>query len=153
LAQTGTRIPRLGSLHIAPFGAPQHLALRDQPRQMGFIDGRTIVYDREDFGLRRESFAEHAANAPGGLRRDLRGRRVGHRGGPRRRSGDPRCRSPRCSSSWSTGARPRPGHPAPPLRGHPAHDRGPAAATCHSDCVVRSAVACPIENEGRDASR
>lgn len=61
VAQTPTGLPRIGSIHIAPADAAQHVALRDQLRRMGFIDGRTVSYDRDGFGLRRERFAEHAA--------------------------------------------------------------------------------------------
>lgn len=60
-AQTGAGLPLLGSIHIAPADAAQHVALRDQLRRMGLIEGRTIRYDRDGFGLRRERFAEHAS--------------------------------------------------------------------------------------------
>ena len=44
-AQEPGRIYRVGGLHASPRDAPHHLALFDELRRLGFIDGQNLVVD------------------------------------------------------------------------------------------------------------
>jgi len=45
------RIYRLGGLHSSPRNAPHHLALFDELRRLGFIDGQNLVADAAGYGM------------------------------------------------------------------------------------------------------
>jgi putative ABC transport system substrate-binding protein len=60
-AQETGRFYRVGSLHLAPWDAPHHVALRSALRRLGFVEGYNISLDINGHGLRREQFDEHAA--------------------------------------------------------------------------------------------
>src|SRR5262249_21952905 len=55
------RIYRVGGLHASPRDAPHHLALFDELRRLGFIDGQNLVVDAAGYGMSAERFAVHAA--------------------------------------------------------------------------------------------
>src|SRR5262245_58386773 len=61
-AQEPGRIYRLGCLHASPRDAPHHLALFDELRRLGFIDGQNLVVDAAGYGMSAERFAVHAAD-------------------------------------------------------------------------------------------
>src|SRR5262249_49264851 len=61
-AQEPGRIYRLGGLHASPRDAPHHLALFEEVRRLGFIDGQTLVVDAAGYGMSAERFAIHAAD-------------------------------------------------------------------------------------------
>jgi putative tryptophan/tyrosine transport system substrate-binding protein len=61
------RIYRIGCLYPFPRDAPQHVAMFDELRRLGFIDGQNLTVDSRGFGLRSEQFSEAAVvlvNAP-----------------------------------------------------------------------------------------
>jgi putative tryptophan/tyrosine transport system substrate-binding protein len=60
-AQEPGRIYRLGGLHASPRDAPHHLALFDELRRLGFIEGQNLVVDAAGYGMSAERFAAHAA--------------------------------------------------------------------------------------------
>jgi putative ABC transport system substrate-binding protein len=55
------RIYRLGSLHTAPRDAPHQIALLDELRHLGFIEGQNLAVDSRGYGLSAEQFEQHAA--------------------------------------------------------------------------------------------
>ncbi|HYP11627.1 MAG TPA: ABC transporter substrate-binding protein [Xanthobacteraceae bacterium] len=61
-AQEPGRIYRVGGLHASPRDAPHHLALFDELRRLGFIDGQNLVVDAAGYGMSAERFAVHAAD-------------------------------------------------------------------------------------------
>jgi putative tryptophan/tyrosine transport system substrate-binding protein len=61
-AQEPGRIYRVGSLHASLRDAPHHLALFDELRRLGFIDGQNLVVDAAGYGMSVERFAVHAAD-------------------------------------------------------------------------------------------
>jgi putative ABC transport system substrate-binding protein len=61
LGQDAGRSYRVGSLHMAPWDAPHHVALRNSLRRLGFVEGYNLSLDVNGYGLRREQFDEHAA--------------------------------------------------------------------------------------------
>jgi putative ABC transport system substrate-binding protein len=60
-AQEPGRIYRLGGLHQAPKDAPHHIALRQELRQLGYVEGQNLDVDGQGYGLRLEQFVAHAA--------------------------------------------------------------------------------------------
>jgi ABC-type uncharacterized transport system substrate-binding protein len=60
-AQEAGRVYRVGSLHTAPPDAPHHVALWDELRRLGFIEGQNLKVDRRGYGLRLDQFEKHAA--------------------------------------------------------------------------------------------
>jgi len=58
--QTPGRVYRLGSLFSAPHNAPHHLALREELRRAGFVEGQNLAIDGQGFGLSEAQFDEHA---------------------------------------------------------------------------------------------
>jgi putative ABC transport system substrate-binding protein len=60
-AQDAGRTYRLGSLHINLRNSPHHVALFDELRRLGFVDGQNLVVDTQGYGLRVEQLAEHAS--------------------------------------------------------------------------------------------
>ena len=60
-AQEPGRIYRVGGLHASPRDAPHHLALFDELRRLGFIEGQNLVVDAAGYGMSAERFAVHAA--------------------------------------------------------------------------------------------
>jgi len=60
-AQEPGRIYRVGSLHASPRDATHHLALFDELRRLGFIDGQNLVVDAAGYGMSVERFSAHAA--------------------------------------------------------------------------------------------
>lgn len=60
-AQEKGRSYRVGSLHLANWDAPHHVAFRDVLRHLGFIEGHNLFIDRDGHGMRREQFPAHAA--------------------------------------------------------------------------------------------
>src|SRR5260370_30616987 len=60
-AQELGRIYRLGSLHSAPRDAPHQVALLDELRQLGFVEGQNLTVDWKGYGLSAEQFERHAA--------------------------------------------------------------------------------------------
>src|SRR6516164_221659 len=61
-AQEPGRIYRLGGLHASPRDALHHLALFEEVRRLGFIDGQNLVVDAAGYGMSAERFAMHAAD-------------------------------------------------------------------------------------------
>jgi putative tryptophan/tyrosine transport system substrate-binding protein len=61
-AQEPGRIYRLGGLHASPRDALHHLALFEEVRRLGFIDGQNLVVDAAGYGMSAERFAIHAAD-------------------------------------------------------------------------------------------
>ena len=59
--QEAGRSYRVGSLHLAPWDAPHHVALRSALRRLGFVEGYNLSLDMSGHGVRREQFDEHAA--------------------------------------------------------------------------------------------
>ena len=51
-AQEPGRIYRLGGLHASPRDALHHLALFEEVRRLGFIDGQNLVVDAAGYGIR-----------------------------------------------------------------------------------------------------
>jgi ABC-type uncharacterized transport system substrate-binding protein len=61
-AQEPGRIYRVGSLHASPRNAPHHLALFDELRRLGFINGQNLEVDAFGYSMSAEQFAVHAAD-------------------------------------------------------------------------------------------
>jgi putative ABC transport system substrate-binding protein len=59
-AQEPGRTYRLGNLVSSPRDAPYHVALLDELRRAGFIEGKNLTVDNDGYRLRPEQFAEHA---------------------------------------------------------------------------------------------
>jgi putative tryptophan/tyrosine transport system substrate-binding protein len=60
-AQEPNRIYRLGNLHVFPRQAPWYVALFDELRRLGFIDGQNLSVDEHGYGLRVDQLVEHAS--------------------------------------------------------------------------------------------
>jgi putative ABC transport system substrate-binding protein len=60
-AQEAGRIYRLGSLHLSPRSAPQHVAFYEELQRSGFVEGKNLSVDERGYGLRAEQVAEHAS--------------------------------------------------------------------------------------------
>jgi putative ABC transport system substrate-binding protein len=60
-AQEVGRTYRLGGLHLSLRSAPHHVALFDELRRVGFIQGQNLSVDDHGYGLRIEQLAEHAS--------------------------------------------------------------------------------------------
>src|SRR5262245_55224885 len=56
------RIYRLGCLLTSPRDAPHYLALFDELRRLGFIEGQNLVIDAAGFSLLPERMEGHAAD-------------------------------------------------------------------------------------------
>src|SRR5215472_5643234 len=55
------RIYRLGCLYSAPRDATHQVALLDELRRLGFIEGQNLAVDWKGYGLSAEQFEQHAA--------------------------------------------------------------------------------------------
>ena len=60
------RIYRLGGLHASPRNAPHFVALFDELRRLGFIEGGNLMIDAAGFGLPPERMEVHAADLMNG---------------------------------------------------------------------------------------
>src|SRR6266516_3553308 len=60
-AQEPGRNYRLGGVHTSPRNAPHHVALFEELRRAGFIEGQNLTVDGHGYGLRIERYEEHAA--------------------------------------------------------------------------------------------
>ena len=60
------RIYRLGGLHASPRNAPHFVALFDELRRLGFIEGRNLIIDAAGYGLPPERMEVHAADLMNG---------------------------------------------------------------------------------------
>src|SRR5262245_45697904 len=60
--QESGRIYRLGCLVASPRDAPHQVALFDELRRLGFIEGQNLVVDSAGYGMSAERFAGHAAD-------------------------------------------------------------------------------------------
>ena len=60
-AQRSERIYRLGCLFASPRDAPHQVALLDELRRFGFIEGQNLTIDWNGYGLQVEQFGGHAA--------------------------------------------------------------------------------------------
>src|SRR5262245_44246049 len=60
--QVPGRIYRLGCLFTSPRDAPHYLALFDELRRLGFIEGQNLVIDAAGFSLLPERMEGHAAD-------------------------------------------------------------------------------------------
>src|SRR5262245_45782328 len=60
--QESRRIYRLGCLLTSPRDAPHYLALFDELRRLGFIEGQNLVIDAAGFSLLPERMEGHAAD-------------------------------------------------------------------------------------------
>jgi putative tryptophan/tyrosine transport system substrate-binding protein len=61
MAQQAGRTYRVGSLHLSPRNSPHQVALFDELRRHGFVEGQNLVVDAHGYGLRIDQLAEHAA--------------------------------------------------------------------------------------------
>src|SRR5262249_59934248 len=68
--QESGRIYRLGCLVASPRDAPHQVALFDELRRLGFIEGQNLVVDAAGYGMSAERFPVHAA-AGGKARLDV----------------------------------------------------------------------------------
>jgi ABC-type uncharacterized transport system substrate-binding protein len=59
--QQAGRTYRLGALYPAPRTSPQYVALFDELRRLGFVEGQNLSVDGRGYGLRAEQFAQHAS--------------------------------------------------------------------------------------------
>jgi putative tryptophan/tyrosine transport system substrate-binding protein len=59
-AQEPGRIYRLGAVHSSPRDAPHHIAVFDELRRLGFIEGQNLVVDSAGYALTAEQFEQHA---------------------------------------------------------------------------------------------
>jgi putative ABC transport system substrate-binding protein len=59
-AQQPGRTYRIGGLQSSPREAPQIIALLDELRRLGFIEGQNLIIDPHGFGLRSEQFLQAA---------------------------------------------------------------------------------------------
>jgi len=57
--QEAERIYRLGCLFASPRDAPHYVALFDELRRLGFIEGQNLVSDAVRFGLSSERMELH----------------------------------------------------------------------------------------------
>ena len=60
------RTYRLGCLFASPRDAPHYVAMFDELRRLGFIEGRNLVVDAAGFGLPPERMDVHAADLMSG---------------------------------------------------------------------------------------
>jgi putative ABC transport system substrate-binding protein len=60
-AQEAGRTYRLGALHLGPRNQPIHVALYEELKRAGFIEGQNLWVDTQGYGLRVEQFADHAS--------------------------------------------------------------------------------------------
>src|SRR5262249_42918436 len=60
------RIYRLGALFASPRDAPHYVALFDELRRLGFIEGPNLVIDAAGYGLPPERMEVHAAELASG---------------------------------------------------------------------------------------
>jgi putative tryptophan/tyrosine transport system substrate-binding protein len=60
-AQEAGRTYRVGSLHLSPRNSPHQVALFDELRRHGFVEGQNLVVDARGYGLRIDQLAAHAA--------------------------------------------------------------------------------------------
>jgi putative ABC transport system substrate-binding protein len=60
-AQEAGRTYRVGGLHTAPRDAPHHIALFDELRRFGFVEGQNLIIDWRGYGLSVEQYSEFAA--------------------------------------------------------------------------------------------
>jgi len=60
------RIYRLGALFASPRDAPHYVALFDELRRLGFIEGQNLVIDAAGYGLPPERMEVHAAELASG---------------------------------------------------------------------------------------
>jgi putative ABC transport system substrate-binding protein len=56
------RTYRIGGLQSSPRGAPQYIALFDELRRLGFIEGQNLIIDPRGFGLRYDQFPQAAVD-------------------------------------------------------------------------------------------
>src|SRR5262245_28231967 len=61
------RIYRLGVLFAGPRDAPHYVALFNELRRLGFIEGQNLVNDAAGYGLPPERMEVHAADLVSGL--------------------------------------------------------------------------------------
>jgi ABC-type uncharacterized transport system substrate-binding protein len=61
-AQQSGRTYRVGLLVPALHDSPQYIALYQELRRHGFVDGQNLKFDQQGFRLRPEQFAAHAAD-------------------------------------------------------------------------------------------
>ena len=54
------RTYRIGGLYSSPRGAPQHVALFDKLRRLGFVEGQNLTVDPRGFGLSNDQFPQAA---------------------------------------------------------------------------------------------
>jgi putative ABC transport system substrate-binding protein len=64
--QEPQRIYRLGILFAGPRDTPHYVALFDELRRLGFIEGQNLVIDAAGFGLTPERMEVHAADLVSG---------------------------------------------------------------------------------------
>src|SRR6266700_2127801 len=62
LGQEPGRMYRLGCLFASPRDAPHHVALFDELRRLGFVEGQSLIIDAAGFGLSPERMEVHAAD-------------------------------------------------------------------------------------------
>lgn len=60
-AQAPGRTYQIGSLHLAPRDAPQHLAFRTELARLGFLEGQNVALDPQGYAMRWGDFPAHAA--------------------------------------------------------------------------------------------
>ena len=60
-AQEVGRTYRLGSLHLSPRNARWHVALFEELKRHGFIEGQNLLADAHGWGLRIEQLAQYAS--------------------------------------------------------------------------------------------
>lgn len=60
-AQEAGRTYRLGALHLGPRSQPIHVALYEELKRAGFIEGQNLWVDTQGYGLRVEQFLDHAS--------------------------------------------------------------------------------------------
>jgi putative ABC transport system substrate-binding protein len=58
--QQAGRTYRIGGLYSSTRGAPQHVALFDELRRLGFIEGQNLTVDPRGFGLSNDQFPQAA---------------------------------------------------------------------------------------------
>lgn len=60
-AQEPGRVYRLGGLNSSPRDAPHHVAMLDELRRLGFVEGQNLTVDPAGYGLTPAQFERHAA--------------------------------------------------------------------------------------------
>jgi putative ABC transport system substrate-binding protein len=60
-AQEAGRTYRLGALHLGPRNQPFHVALYEELKRAGFVEGQNLWVDTQGYGLRVEQLADHAS--------------------------------------------------------------------------------------------